>query len=423
MNPLKKQHNLKQAQNQSQATDIVNNETTPYTEAAQAAEAEQAGSGFPQAQDGGRAVKEIAALGWDDAWSDTWTAWLDGLSEAVVRRFAGELVPARVSLAHKHMYRVISADGEWLAELSGQARAGMLALSDWPCVGDWVAIAPRPAEGRATIAGVLPRRSLFARKVAGNRRDAQVVAANADVALLVTAMTSDFEPRRLERYAALAWDSGAMPAVVLTKADAAEDPAAFVAEAMRTVPGADVFAVSALTGAGLERLQALLAPGTTVVLVGSSGVGKSTLANALAGGERMATQAVRENDGRGRHTTTHRELLPLSGGAWLIDTPGMREVGMIAVDGGSGLEHAFEDIEALASACRFSNCSHQHEPGCAVQEAIASGELEAERLRGYHKLQREIAYMRRSEAAQLKRQHANSAKKTAKTPNSSGKRS
>ncbi|WP_019419224.1 ribosome small subunit-dependent GTPase A [Paenibacillus sp. OSY-SE] len=418
MNQGKKQQNLKQ--DQSQEINIIHNETIPYTEAE---ESDQADGGFPQVQDGGCAVKELSELGWNDAWSDTWTQWLDGLNEAVARRFAGELVPARVSLAHKHLYRVISADGEWLAELSGQARAGMLTLSDWPCVGDWVAIAPRQAEGRATIAGVLPRRSLFARKVAGNRRDAQVVAANADVALLVTAMTSDFEPRRLERYAALAWDSGAMPAVVLTKADAAEDPAAFAAEAMRTVPGADVFAVSAHTGAGLDRLQALLAPGTTVVLVGSSGVGKSTLANALAGGEHMATQTVRESDGKGRHTTTHRELLPLSGGAWLIDTPGMREVGMIAVDGGSGLAHTFEDIEALASDCRFSNCSHRHEPGCAVQQAIALGELEAERLKGYHKLQREIAYMRRSEEAQLKRQQANSVKKLTKTFNTSSKRS
>ncbi|TDL58334.1 ribosome small subunit-dependent GTPase A [Paenibacillus dendritiformis] len=276
-----------------------------------------------------------------------------------------------------------------------------------------MAAAPRPAEGRATIAGVLPRRSLFARKVAGNRPEAQVVAANADVALLVTSMTLDFEPRRLERYAALAWDSGAVPCIVLTKSDAADDAGDFIAQAELAAPGTDVFAVSALTGDGLERLRARLAPGTTVVLVGSSGVGKSTLANALAGGERMATQEVRAGDGKGRHTTTHRELLPLEGGAWLIDTPGMREVGMTAADH-DGLSSAFEDIEALAAACRFHDCSHSQEPGCAVNAAIASGELEAGRLASYRKLLREEARMRQAEAARLRRLEAKGARKPAK---------
>ncbi|WP_197258757.1 ribosome small subunit-dependent GTPase A [Paenibacillus dendritiformis] len=260
---------------------------------------------------------------------------------------------------------------------------------------------------------MLPRRSLFARKVAGNRPEAQVVAANADVALLVTSMTTDFEPRRLERYAALAWDSGAMPFIVLTKADAAGDADAFIAQAELAAPGADVFAVSALTGAGLERLRARLAPGTTVVLVGSSGVGKSTLANALAGGERMATQEVRVSDGKGRHTTTHRELLPLEGGAWLIDTPGMREVGMTAADH-DGLSSAFEDIEALAAACRFHDCAHGDEPGCAVNAAIASGELEAGRLASYRKLLREEARMRREEKIRLRRLEAKGARKPGK---------
>ncbi|MFD3271920.1 ribosome small subunit-dependent GTPase A [Paenibacillus dendritiformis] len=363
---------------------------------------------------GSDALAGLASLGWDSRWTETWSQWLNGLNEAAQRRYAGGLVPARVLLAHKHLYRIAGPDGsEWLADVSGQARNQMTAPADWPAVGDWVAAAPRPAEGRATIAGVLPRRSLFARKVAGNRPEAQVVAANADVALLVTSMTLDFEPRRLERYAALAWDSGAVPCIVLTKSDAADDAGDFIAQAELAAPGTDVFAVSALTGDGLERLRARLTPGTTVVLVGSSGVGKSTLANALAGGERMATQEVRAGDGKGRHTTTHRELLPLEGGAWLIDTPGMREVGMTAADH-DGLSSAFEDIEALAAACRFHDCSHSQEPGCAVNAAIASGELEAGRLASYRKLLREEARMRQAEAARLRRLEAKGARKPAK---------
>lgn len=367
------------------------------------------------------AIKNLHDLGFDEAWANIWESWLNELPESAARRFADQLVPARVVLAHKHLYRVMGVDGEWLAELSGQARAGMATLSDWPTVGDWVAVAPRPAEGRATIVGVLPRRSMFGRKVAGGRRDTQIVAANADLALLVTSMSRDFEPRRLERYAALAWDSGAMPAVVLTKADEADDPELFEAQAMQAVPGVDVFRVSAMTGEGMDDLRARIAPGMTVVLVGSSGVGKSTLANALAGTDQMLTQAVRSDDDRGRHTTTHRELLRLQGGAWLIDTPGMREVAMTAIDS-EGLSHTFEDIESLAAQCKFSDCKHEREPGCAVRSAIDSGELDASRLRSYHKLQREIACMHRSENAQLARQYVQNNKKLSKLSNRASKR-
>lgn len=366
-------------------------------------------------------LQDLQDLGFDEAWSSTWESWIQELQESTARRYAGQLVPARVALAHKHLYRVVSTEGEWLAELSGQARAGMSLLSDWPTVGDWVAVAPRQAEGRATIVGVLPRRSTFGRKVAGGRRDTQIVAANADIALLVTSMSRDFEPRRLERYAALAWDSGAMPAVVLTKSDEVDDPELFEAQAMQAVPGVDVFRVSAMTGEGMDELRARIAPGMTVVLVGSSGVGKSTLANALTGTEQMLTQAARSDDDRGRHTTTHRELLRLQGGAWLIDTPGMREVGMTAIDS-EGLSNTFEDIESLAEQCRFSDCKHEREPGCAVREAIHTGELDSSRLRGYQKLQREIAYMRRSENAQLARQHVQNNKKLSKMSSRPSKR-
>ncbi|MCR8844225.1 ribosome small subunit-dependent GTPase A [Paenibacillus sp. SC116] len=292
--------------------------------------------------------------------------------------------------------------------------------ADWPAVGDWVAVVPRPADGRAVLAGVLPRRTRFARKVAGMRSDAQIVAANADTALLVTSMTSDFEPRRLERYAALAYDSGAMPAVVLTKADAVADAAeesAFVAQAMQAVPGAEVFTVSAQNGTGIDGLLAYLAPGSTVVLVGSSGVGKSTLANALTGTTRMVTNAVREDDNRGRHTTTHRELMALPNGAWLIDTPGMREVGLITgtdEESGYGITQAFQDVESFAEQCRYRDCSHKQEPGCAVHAAIESGELDSYRLQAYRKLQRELAYAERRENEQAKRAMNEAGKKLAK---------
>ncbi|WP_245596095.1 ribosome small subunit-dependent GTPase A [Paenibacillus taiwanensis] len=361
----------------------------------------------------------LSSLGWDESWSASWTTWLAELNEAVARRFGDSLVPARVALAHKHLYRVYGEAGEWLAEPSGQARAAMLMPSDWPAVGDWVAVAPRPAEGRATIAGVLPRRGVFARKVAGGRKDAQVIASNVDIALLVTAMTVDFEPRRLERYAALAYDSGAMPLVVLTKADAVTDPADaadYVAQAMNAVPGAQVYTVSSLTNEGIAELRAALPAGSTVVLVGSSGVGKSTLSNALSGTEHMLTQDIREGDGKGRHTTTHRELLPLAHGAWLIDTPGMREVGLVTLEGndGHGLSDAFEDVADFAAACRFTDCEHQQEPGCAVQQAIASGELAAARLTAYRKLEREFAFMKRAEDARAQREHKSSNKQLAR---------
>ncbi|MCG7409048.1 ribosome small subunit-dependent GTPase A [Paenibacillus sp. ACRRX] len=361
----------------------------------------------------------LSSLGWDESWSEVWTTWLAELNEAAMRRFGDSLVPARVALAHKHLYRVYGEAGEWLAEPSGQARAAMLMPSDWPAVGDWVAVAPRPAEGRATIAGVLPRRGVFARKVAGGRKDAQVIASNVDIALLVTAMTVDFEPRRLERYAALAYDSGALPLVVLTKADAVADPtqaADYVAQAMNAVPGAQVYTVSSLTNEGIEELRAALPSGSTVVLVGSSGVGKSTLSNALSGTQHMLTQDIREGDGKGRHTTTHRELLPLSHGAWLIDTPGMREVGLVTLEGndGHGLSDAFEDVEGFAAECRFTDCEHQREPGCAVQQALASGELEAARLTAYRKLQREFAFMKRSEDARALREYKSTNKQSAR---------
>nr|MBA3812403.1 ribosome small subunit-dependent GTPase A [Caulobacteraceae bacterium] len=242
---------------------------------------------------------------------------------------------------------------------------------------------------------VLPRRTAFTRKAAGPGGGVQVVAANVDVAFLTASLGGDPNPRRLERYLASAWQSGATPVVLLTKADLCPDLDAAVASIERLAAGAPVHALSALTRQGLEALNAYLMPGRTAVMVGSSGAGKSTLLNALLGSERMVTQAIREQDGRGRHTTSHRELILLPGGGLLLDTPGMRELGLW--DSEEGLAATFEDIEALAAGCKFSDCAHGAEPGCAVRAAIAQGVLDEARLRSHQKLQRELDHLQSKE--------------------------
>jgi ribosome biogenesis GTPase len=242
---------------------------------------------------------------------------------------------------------------------------------------------------------VLPRRTAFVRKAAFTTADQQVVAANVDVALLVASMNGDLNARRLERYLATAWQSGAAPVVVLTKADLARDPEAAIAEAESVAFGAPVLVVSAVTGEGLDDLAAQLKPAQTAVLVGSSGVGKSSLVNALAGEALMTVAAIREDDAKGRHTTTHRELIRLPSGALILDTPGMRELGLIDAD--EGLSTTFEDVEALAGQCRFSDCGHTNEPGCAIQSALETGVLDPGRWTSFQKLQRELAHQQRKE--------------------------
>jgi ribosome biogenesis GTPase len=301
--------------------------------------------------------------------------------------------PGRVIVQQRGAWRLATDAGELTAELSGRfvrdAEAG-----GHPVAGDWVAADLRPEEGTATIRSLMPRRTAFMRRAAG-AETAQVVAANADVAFLVAALNADLNLRRLERYLALAYESGAEPVVVLTKADLCDDVGARIAEVEGVAPAAPVLAVSSLSGDGLAQLAGHLAPGRTAVLLGSSGAGKSTLVNALAGEDLMATQAIREDDARGRHTTTHRELVLLPSGGMVLDTPGMRELGLWDAD--AGLEAAFADVADLAQGCRFADCRHDSEPGCAVQAALEAGRLPAGRLASFGKLQRELAHLQRQE--------------------------
>ena len=316
-----------------------------------------------------------------------------GWSEALQHQFtplaAEGLIPARIIVQQRGLYEIATDVGELSATLAGKL-AYDAEDGAYPVTGDWVAVLARPAEGTASIQHVLPRTSTFIRRASGPAARAQVVAANVDVALLAASMNADLNARRIERYLATAWESGADPVIVLTKADMCADANAHLSEIEAVAMGVPVLPVSAVTGAGLDALRAYLAPGRTAVLLGSSGVGKSTLVNALAGREKMATQAIREDDARGRHTTTHRELVLLPSGALILDTPGMRELGLW--DAGDGMSAAFADIEALAAHCRFHDCSHHSEPGCAILEALETGALDAARWKAYGKLQRELDF-------------------------------
>ncbi|MGN0997530.1 MAG: ribosome small subunit-dependent GTPase A [Candidatus Ventricola sp.] len=299
-----------------------------------------------------------------------------------------DLTPGRIVAQERGLYRAVFDCGERLAEVSGRLLHQAVSAVDTPCVGDFVMADTAPE--RAVIRAVLPRRSLLVRRAAGAGREAQGVAANVDTAFLCMSLNHNFNVRRLERYLAMAYDSGASPVVLLTKADLCAD----VRAALDSLPlavreGAPVCVVSAAQEAGCQALLPYLAPGRTVAFIGSSGVGKSTLINRLLGEERLDTQAVGFGD-RGRHTTTRRELFMLPGGAMVIDTPGMRELGLWDAD--DGLGRAFADIEALAAQCRFASCTHGSEPGCAVRRAITDGELDEERLLAFGKLRREAAY-------------------------------
>ncbi|MFN0121622.1 MAG: ribosome small subunit-dependent GTPase A [Blastocatellia bacterium] len=318
-----------------------------------------------------------------------------GWTETVAASFASPalqgLTPGRVIIEYNNFYRVITAAGETLAQCAGRLKHAAASRAELPAVGDWVGLRIREGKDEATIQAVTPRHSRFLRKVAGSKTDAQVVAANVDTIFLVTSLNLDFNPRRIERYLASVRESGASPVIVLSKADLCEDESLVdecLAGMRAAAGGAPVHAVSIVTGAGMAELAEYLTPGQTIALAGASGVGKSSLINFFAGTDLQKTREVREHDDRGMHTTTHRQLLLLPGGALALDTPGMREMQLWDAD--QGVQQTFEDIEALALHCRFSNCQHQNQPGCAVRAALASGGLDSGRYENYIKLQEEL---------------------------------
>jgi ribosome biogenesis GTPase len=327
---------------------------------------------------------DLRNLGWDARF------------EAAASPFLDEgWVPGRVVRDGRDLWHVVCAEGELIAALSGKFRHAAQVRSDQPAIGDWVMLQARAAEGRALIHAVLPRRTMFSRKMPGEVTETQVVAANIDTILLVSALDGgrNYNLRRIERYLALAHESGAHPVILLNKADLCDDPAPYVSEVAGIARGVPVHTVSALTRQGLDSLGVYLASGRTCALLGPSGVGKSALVNALTGDEVKETGEVRASDKRGRHTTTYRELLRLPSGALIIDNPGLRELQLWGEE--DQLDEVFPDVQELAVQCRFSDCRHEREPGCAVQAALQAGTLEARRFQSYVNLRAELEYLAR----------------------------
>ena len=338
-----------------------------------------------------------------------------------------DVAPARVAEENREMYRLLSADGEFMAEISGKFRHEITNRADLPAVGDWVLASTRSGEGRATIHRVLNRKSKFSRKIAGKKTEEQIVAANVDVVFLVSSLNSEFNLRRIERYVTLAWESGATPVIVLNKCDLSENADALRQEAESAAAGVRVILASAFRGDGIAELREMMQRGTkntapetkpsvfTAALLGSSGVGKSSLINAILGTESLDTGTVREADDKGRHTTTTRHLLVAPGGGILIDTPGMRELQLW--DAGDGIVQAFADIDELAANCKFRDCKHEKEPGCAVRAAVDSATLDPERLESFHKLGREEKFVAAKQDAAVRAAQTKSVKTMMKQVN------
>jgi len=334
-----------------------------------------------------------------------WRASFDLAPEQVA---PGWLV-GRVAVERRGSYVVYTESGELSAEVSGKLRHEVEQgrVAGLPAVGDWVGIRPRPGEGKGIVQLLLPRRTQFSRKVAGRRQDAQVLAANVDVVFLVSALTADFNVRRLERYLTLAWEGGIQPVIVLSKADLCADLQSVQAKAVASAPGVPIHVISTFSGLGLLELPAYFHDQRTIALLGSSGVGKSTLINRFIGKEVLPVGEIRE-DGKGRHTTTERELLLRPGGGLIIDTPGLRELQLW--EGGEGIESTFADIEELAGDCRFEDCAHDTEPGCAVRAAIEDCTLDSERFASYLKLRAEIRHFESKQDAGIRDQRKRHAK-------------
>ena len=362
----------------------------------------------------------------DLGWSDFFSAQLADLE------LNSEIAAARVAEENREMYRLLSAEGEFMAEVSGKFRHEAAGRADFPAVGDWVLASTRKEESRATIHRVLTRKSKFSRKIAGKKTEEQIVAANVDVVFIVSSLNSEFNLRRLERYVTLAWESGAQPVIVLNKSDLSENSEELRREAEAAAIGVAVVLTSALRGDGIEKIREIMRsvpeePGSaestsekmpvakTAALLGSSGVGKSSLINAILGIQLLDTGEIRESDDRGRHTTTTRHLIIAPGGGVLIDTPGMRELQLW--DASEGIDQAFGEIAELAANCKFRDCQHVNEPGCAVRAAVESGALDAERLESFHKLGREEKFVAAKQDAAVRAEQSKAVKRVMKKVN------
>ena len=347
--------------------------------------------------------------------------WNDFFAEGFAPYAAEGYGVGRVLLQHNKIYVLYTEGGETEAEVTGRLRHEAAGPHELPAVGDWVATRARGTDGTLMIHAVLPRRSKFSRKMPWSWADEQVVAANVDTVFLVAGLDGDYNPRRIERYLIMAWESGARPVVVLNKADL--DPAGAVARAAeveKVAPGVSVVLLSAKHDEQLAQLAPFVGPGRTVALMGSSGAGKSTIVNRLAGADVQRTAEVRLADSRGRHTTTHRQLILLPGGGLVIDTPGMRELQLLVSE--RGMRETFEEIETLAAQCRFTDCRHEEEPGCAVREALASGALDAERYQNYGKMQREMEATAARQDQHLARERKERTKRVMRAYNKNYKR-
>ncbi|MBX7150504.1 ribosome small subunit-dependent GTPase A [bacterium] len=317
--------------------------------------------------------------------------WNTFFENSFLHNYPEDFTVGRIALEHKERYELYTSIGEVWGEVSGKLRYTAAGRADFPAVGDWVVIDLRAQERSATIHSVLPRKTKFSRKVAGIEAEEQIVAANVDKVFIVNGLDADFSPRRIERYLILTRESGAEPIIVLNKADIATDLNNQIQSIEAIASAIPVITLSATNDDTPSRFNSWLRPNETAVFMGSSGVGKSTIINALIGHDHLKTQEVRVADSRGKHTTTHRELIKLASGALVIDTPGMRELQLWASE--EGLNQTFSDIEALAAQCRFKDCHHDQEPGCAVKAALENGTLDEKRYKNYRKMLRELHYL------------------------------